>query len=93
MKKLIAATAIALSVAAAGSAFASGKEYKIDAPRDQWMTTDAIKAKFKAEGYDVRKVKEEKGVYEVYAIDPKGAKVEQLVHPVTGEILGADKDN
>lgn len=93
MKKLIAATALALSVAAAGTAFASGKDFKIDAPRDQWMTTDAIKAKFTAEGYDVRKVKEEDGVYEVYAIDAKGAKVEQLVHPVTGEILGSDKDD
>ncbi len=62
------------------------------APRDQWMSVDAAKAKGIEMGYEVRKVKEEDGCYELYAIDKKGARAELYMNPVTGQIVRS-KDN
>ena len=54
------------------------------------MTEDAMKEKAKAMGLDVRQVKVENGCYEVYAIDAKGNKVEQIFNPATGEQVGSE---
>ena len=56
-------------------------------PRDQWMSQDAAKSKATELGYEVRRVKEEGGCYEVYGIDKNGAKVEVYMHPVTGVVV------
>jgi hypothetical protein len=37
------------------------------------------------EGWQVRRIKVDGGCYEVYAVDPKGARVEAYFHPVTLE--------
>lgn len=87
MKKLVLATLLA-SVAFAGAARAEDTHSCGDAPKDKWMSTDALKEKVKGMGYDVRKVKIEGGCYEVYAIDAKGNKVEDLYNPETGEKVG-----
>ena len=49
-----------------------------------------MKDKAKAMGLDVRRVKVENGCYEVYAIDAKGAKVETIFNPQTGEPVGSE---
>ncbi|WP_082342786.1 MULTISPECIES: PepSY domain-containing protein [Shinella] len=41
-------------------------------------------------GLDVRRIKVENGCYEVYAIDAKGAKVETIFNPQTGEPVGSE---
>ncbi|MFZ2103290.1 MAG: PepSY domain-containing protein [Oricola sp.] len=64
-----------------------------DAPRAQWMSEDAVKAKAAGLGYQVRSVKAEKGCYEVYAIDARGMKAEVLFNPVTGEQVGSEMDD
>ena len=64
-----------------------------NAPRGQWMTQDALKQKATAMGYDVRRIKEEDGCYEVYAIDSKGMKAEVYFHPVTGEAVQTKMDD
>jgi hypothetical protein len=64
-----------------------------NAPRDQWMSEQALKEKATGMGYQVRRVKAEDGCYEVYAIDAKGMKAEVLFNPVTGEKVGADMDD
>jgi hypothetical protein len=92
MRKFAIATLIALG-ALTGAAHASENKFNVDAPRDQWMTVEQVAAKFTAEGYKVREVGEEDGVYEVYAMDKDGKRAELYVHPVTGEILKRGGDN
>ena len=89
--------AAALSlVLAAAPAYASsdgdGGDSCGNAPRDQWMSVDAAKAKGIALGYEVRNVKVEDGCYELYAIDKKGARAELYMNPVTGTVVRS-KDN
>jgi hypothetical protein len=93
MRKLLIPSALAVAlVAAAGSAFASSDETRVNVPRDQWLTIPQITEKFTAQGYDVRQVKVEKGGYEVYAIGKDGNRLEVYVHPATGEILGSEAE-
>lgn len=92
MKKLVLAATL-LSALAAGVAHAEDESTKCDVPKDKWMTEDAMKAKAKELGLDVRKIKVENGCYEVYAIDAKGKKVEQIFNPETGVQVGAEGSN
>jgi len=84
----IAAGFIATPVMASESEMSCG-----DAPRDQWMSEQALKEKAAGMGYDVRSVKIEDGCYEVYAIDAKGMKAEVYFNPVTGESVRSKMDD
>ncbi|EYR82597.1 MULTISPECIES: PepSY domain-containing protein [unclassified Shinella] len=89
MKTFLLATAL-LGLFAAGAARAEDEGKGCNVPKDKWMTEDAMKDKAKAMGLDVRRVKVENGCYEVYAIDAKGAKVETIFNPETGEPVGSE---
>ncbi len=93
MRKLFILSALTLTLASAGAAFASSDEARTNAPRDQWMSVAQITEKFTSQGYKVRQVKVEKGKYEVYAIGKDGKRVETYVHPVTGEVLKGETDD
>lgn len=93
MRKFLILSGLLVSVAATGQAQASERAACGNAPRDQWMSTDAVKAKVAALGYDVRRVKEEDGCLEVYAIDKNGAKAELYLNPMSGAIVTSkDRD-
>ncbi|MET3613716.1 hypothetical protein ABID16_002045 [Rhizobium aquaticum] len=92
MKKLILAATL-ISALASGIAQAEDESTKCDVPKDKWMSEDAMKAKAKELGLDVRKIKVENGCYEVYAIDAKGKKVEQVFNPETGIQVGTEGSN
>lgn len=92
MKKLILAATL-ISALASGIAHAEDESTKCDVPKDKWMSEDAMKAKAKELGLDVRKIKVENGCYEVYAIDAKGKKVEEIFNPETGIQVGAEGSN
>ena len=92
MNKLIALSLITVA-SFAGFAQAEDESTKCDAPKDKWMTEEAMKAKATEMGYDVRQVKVEDGCYEVYAIDAKGQKVEQIFNPETGAQVGSEGSN
>ena len=53
-------------------AFAAGCS---KAPTAQWQTKESLQTKLEAEGLKVKRIKTEKGCYEVYAIDKAGKKV------------------
>lgn len=94
MRRSMIAPALAVMLAAAaGPALASKDEVRVQAPRDQWKSVAQITESFVARGFEVRKVKIEDGVYEVYAIDKDGKRIEAYVHPVTGEILKQGVDD
>ncbi|KQW29135.1 hypothetical protein ASE36_11755 [Rhizobium sp. Root274] len=86
MNKLIALSLISV---ASFAGLAHAEDTKCDAPKDKWMTEDAMKAKATEMGYDVRQVKVEDGCYEVYGIKD-GKKVEAIFNPATGEQVGAE---
>ncbi|MCB1383507.1 MAG: PepSY domain-containing protein [Notoacmeibacter sp.] len=88
MKLIPLAMFAAIATLSAAPAFASDESASCgNAPKSDWMTEDAIKAKATEAGYEVRQVKVEDGCYEVYGIDAKGAKAEVLMNPVTGETV------
>jgi hypothetical protein len=82
-------------ILAAAPAYASSDEGEGcgSAPRDQWMSVDAAKAKGIAMGYEVRKVKVEDGCYELYAVDKNGARAELYMNPVSGEVVRSKDDD
>ncbi|MFZ2470148.1 MAG: PepSY domain-containing protein [Parvibaculum sedimenti] len=95
MRKMLQLSAVVLAMGAAVPAFAEeeGKASCGNAPREQWLSEDAIKAKGTALGYEVRRVKAEDGCYELYVIDKNGAKAELYFNPVTGERVNGKEDD
>ncbi|EKF43553.1 PepSY domain-containing protein [Nitratireductor indicus] len=93
MKSHLIASAVVLAIACGAGVAQASESPNLNVPKDQWMSIAQISDKFKTEGYDVRQVKIEKGVYEVYALDKDGKRIEALVHPATGEIIGSEMDD
>ncbi len=88
-------SALALTLTFSAAAMASESESKNacgQTNQSDWIGKDAAKAKAAALGLDVRQVKEEGGCYEIYAVDKQGNKSEKLMHPVTGEFVGAESN-
>lgn len=56
-------------------------------PKSSWLSQDAIAAKARELGYQVRIVQEEHGCWEVKGLDAKGARVEVYFHPSTAEVV------
>ena len=51
--------------------------------RESWQAEDKLAAALKEKGWQVRRIKEDGGCYEVYALDEKGQRVEVYFHPRT----------
>ncbi len=81
---LAASFAIAALVAVQ-SADATGLATCKSGPKSGWKTMDALKANLTAKGWNIRRIKEDGGCYEVYAVNEKGQRVESYFHPVTFE--------
>jgi hypothetical protein len=92
MRMMISALAVLSLLAGAGVASAEDEHNCGNAAESQWMSKDAIKAQFAADGTEVRQVKVEGGCYEVYAVRKDGTKIQQVVNPVTGEVVGNEDD-
>lgn len=94
MRKILIIPAFALLAATTAGVVASPDDMKHpNVPRDQWLSVAQIAEKFAAQGYDVRKVEADDGLYEVYAIDKNGMRLEVYVHPATGEIVRGYDDH
>lgn len=92
MRKVFSTLALLSLLAGVGAASAEDNHQCGNAAQTQWMNKDAIKAKFAVDGTEVRRVKVEGGCYEVYAVTKDGKKIQQVVNPVTGEVVG-NEDN
>ena len=68
---------------AASSAGATGFATCDSGAREQWQSQDKLSAALKEKGWQVRRIKEDGGCYEVYALDEKGQRVEVYFHPVS----------
>ena len=51
--------------------------------RDGWQAQEKLAALLKDKGWQVRRIKEDGGCYEVYALNEKGERVEAYFHPRT----------
>jgi hypothetical protein len=92
MRTTISALALLTLLAGAGIASAEDDHNCGNAAQDQWMSQDAIKAKFAADGTEIRRIKVEDGCYEVYAVTKDGRRIEQVVNPVSGAVVGTEGD-
>ena len=68
---------------AASAAQATGLATCDSGPRERWQPQEKLEAALKAKGWNVRRIKEDGGCYEVYALDEKGSRVEAYFHPRT----------
>jgi hypothetical protein len=67
----------------AGGAHATGFATCDSGPREGWQAQDKLAAMLKDKGWQVRRIKEDGGCYEVYALDDKGQRMELYFHPRT----------
>lgn len=76
--------ALALCGAALSSvAHATGLATCDSGARERWQTQEKLTAMLKEKGWQVRRIKEDGGCYEVYAMNEKGERVEAYFHPRT----------
>ncbi len=68
---------------AAQSASATGLATCESGPKSGWQATEVLEKRLTEQGWKVRRIKEDGGCYEVYALDDKGQRVEAYFHPVT----------
>jgi len=81
--KLIATIAV-LSIAMSTGAFAAGATCSTS-PAAKFQPEATLQAMLKKDGMTVRRIKTEKGCYEVYAVDKNGKKVNQAFNAETLE--------
>jgi len=88
-KKYLAVIPAALALLGATLATPAFADDDACPPRaeSEWMTLEAITAKAKELGYDVRKVEKDDGCWEVKGYDKDGKRVEAYFDPATGEIV------
>ncbi|MCF8474092.1 MAG: PepSY domain-containing protein [Emcibacter sp.] len=83
--KLKSITALLIANSLSLTVYAS--DNKCDAgPKSDWMTKEAITQSLTANGYTVRKIEEEDGCYEAYALKD-GKKIEIYINPKTGDFV------
>lgn len=80
---LVSACAVAAAALLATPVHATGLATCDSGPREGWQPTAKLEEQLKAKGWKVRRIKEDGGCYEVYALDDKGERVEAYFHPVT----------
>jgi len=74
---------VAAFTVAAQSSFATGLATCDSGPKSGWQPVAKLEEQLKAKGWTVRRIKEDGGCYEVYALDEKGERGEFYFHPVT----------
>ena len=57
------------------------------APKTQWMTEAAMKAKIEKDGYTIKTFLVSGSCYEIYGFNKEGKKVEIYFNPVDGSIV------
>jgi hypothetical protein len=75
----------ALALAAVSAAQATGLATCESGPKSGWKDQAVLEKQLADKGWKVRRIKEDGGCYEVYALDDQGKRVEAYFHPVTLE--------
>lgn len=83
MKVSTAAAVAATFVLSLAGAHATGLATCDSGPKSGWQAVEKLEQQLKEKGYIVRRIKEDGGCYEVYALNEKGERGEYYFHPVT----------
>ncbi len=87
MLKLISSggllTALLAGFMWSGAAGATGLATCDSGPKTGWQPVEKLEQQLKEKGFTVRRIKEDGGCYEVYALNEKGERGEFYFHPVT----------
>src|SRR5947209_7189078 len=83
VKITLSTIALTIAVTVAAPARATGFATCDSGPRDAWQSQDKLSALLKDKGWQIRRIKEDGGCYEVYAMNEKGERVEAYFHPRT----------
>ena len=67
------------------NAWATGLATCDSGPKSGWQAPEKLEKQLTDKGWKVRRIKEDGGCYEVYALNDKGERVEAYFHPVTFE--------
>ena len=73
------------AIACIGSlpALATGLATCDSGPKSGWQPVEKLEKQLSERGWNIRRIKEDGGCYEVYALDERGQRVEAYFHPVT----------
>ena len=91
MKSSIVAS-VAITLLLGAPAWATGSHTCDSGPRSGWVSRETLAENLTAQGWQVRRIKEDGGCWEVYAINPEDRKVEAYFHPVTHELEASEED-
>jgi hypothetical protein len=80
-----------LFVLFAHQAFATGLATCDSGDKKSWKPDSELKTQLEQKGWQVRRIKEDGGCYEVYAIDENGERTEAYFHPVTFERIPVEE--
>ena len=83
MKILSLLCAMGVMCLTGASGHATGLATCDSGPKSGWQPVEKLEQQLKEKGYVVRRVKEDGGCYEVYALNEKGERGEFYFHPVT----------
>lgn len=83
MTPLVPVLAAALALATAAPAQATGLATCDSGPRAAWQPQEKLEKMLTDKGWQIRRIKEDGGCYEVYALNEKGERVEAYFHPLT----------
>ena len=83
----ISALSIAVPLALAAPATATGLYQCESGDRIGWKSQEELEDQMVADGWTVRRIKEDGGCYEAYGTTPEGQRVEAYFDPVTLEML------
>jgi hypothetical protein len=104
--RIFAITAFATAALFAGQASATGLATCQSGPKSGWKPEADLQKKLIAQtwqpqeklekeltdkGWKIRRIKEDGGCYEVYAIDPNGKRIEAYFHPLTFDVVPTSK--
>lgn len=79
----LALAVVAVIVLFLPRAYATGLATCDSGPKSGWQPAEKLEQQLKEKGYVVRRIKEDGGCYEVYALNEKGERGEFYFHPVT----------
>ena len=81
--RLIHTTLALAALTLSAPAFATGLATCDSGPKSGWQPQEKLEKLLVDQGWKVRRIKEDGGCWEVYALDAKGDRVEAYFHPVT----------
>ncbi|MCB1599831.1 MAG: PepSY domain-containing protein [Lysobacterales bacterium] len=84
---------LGLTLCIAAPAYATGLATCESGPKSGWQPTEVLEKQLTEKGWTVRRIKEDGGCYEVYALNESGQRVEAYFHPVTLDPVPTGNDH